>query len=282
MRYKLLLCHSILKKGGPVAGADFATEWLNYRMMAEGADDYEPTLSWEGPQRAFARIMATSDFLSRMAAKHRPCIAGWDAPIGLIHPGDPKGAAENGYTMAVAVASALTSDATMDSVIHQAVQHADCLDRAADDLVGAGEFRGRVERLIELAKGCKEVAELYEPIYREFLVTYPPWNVNFVLEMVPCALAICYVAGEDAEQAIIGAANLGRDADTITSMVGEITGALLGFEAFPGSWVERVSRVNPEPDMGKMAEELCLLLRRRAEDQQKISQALMDLSESTG
>jgi ADP-ribosylglycohydrolase len=274
-RFKLLLCHSILQKEGPVTGADFARQWLNYRMMAEGAEEHEPTLSWEGPQRAYARIMATPERLGSMNERHRPCFPGYDGPIGLLHAGDPERAAEDGYIMAAAVATALSPAATMDHVIENVFKFSACLDDRGSRF--RGEFEGRLEKLLDIAKRSREVFDLYEPIYREFLVTYPPFRMNGILEMVPIALTICFAARGKPEAAIVGAANLGRDADTIGSFVGEIVGALSGWEAFPRDWAERVERLNPEPDMAKMAESLVVLIRRRTEQASRRSDQVLSM-----
>jgi ADP-ribosylglycohydrolase len=260
MRYRLLAYHAMLKKNGPITGRDFAAEWLNYRLMAEGAAEYEPTLSWPGPQREYARYVASLDGLMRMAAEHRPCHAGWDGPVGVLHPGDPAAAAEYGYPMAVAVAAALSPDADMDSVIAAVLRHTDCLGR------NAAEFTARLERLLEIATKCRDASELYEPFYRDFLVTFPPWDSVWIMEMIPAALAVCYVAKDDPAAAIIGAANLGRDADTIASIAGELMGALHGVDALPAEWVEQVERLNPEPDMAEMAAGLATLAAARAQD----------------
>jgi ADP-ribosylglycohydrolase len=277
MRYKLLLCHTIIEKRRPVTGDDFAEAWMNYRMMAEGASDHTPTLSWKGPEKAYARITASTRRVSRMSCRHRAAVLGWDAPIGLIHAGDPEAAAVYGNSMAIAVASALSSKATFDSVVKNILRYAEYLSSEFGILSLADEFTGRVEKLVEIASS-KDVFALREPIYREFFVTYPPWNINFVLEMIPCALALCRAAKDDAELAIIGAVNLGRDADTIASIVGEIMGSLYGFEAFPAEWRRKVESLNPEPDMAGMAEELCRIIKDRADADRKRAEDLLSMS----
>jgi hypothetical protein len=57
MRYRLMACQAILRKRGPIDGMDLAQEWLNYRLMAEGAEEHWPTLSWPGPQHTYARMV---------------------------------------------------------------------------------------------------------------------------------------------------------------------------------------------------------------------------------
>jgi hypothetical protein len=271
MRYRLMACHAILRKRGPISGADFAQEWLNYRLMAEGASEFEPTLSWPGPQKAYARLLGSLANLTQMAQQARPCRSGWDAPLGLICAGDPQGAASYGYSMAVAVATALTAGATMDQVISNVLHYAGSLGRDAN------EFVGRLKRLLEIAARCEDVLELREPFYREFLVTFPPWDGVFSLEMVPCALALCLIAKDDAEQAIIGATNMGRDSDTIAAMAGELMGALYGIQALPASWVEQVLRLNPQPDLAQMAEDLCVVILERVQAQQQRAENILSL-----
>jgi hypothetical protein len=261
MRYRLLACHTILQKGGPINGAEFAKTWFNYRLMAEGAEEYEPTLSWPGPQKAYARALGSIERLTHLAAQNRPCFSGWDAPMGIIHAGDPAAAAESGYAMSVAIATALTPGATMDDVIENVLEYAWALGHHAN------EFEGRLERLLNIVRDCNTPFDLYEPFYNEFLVTFPPWEAVWTMEMVPCALAVCSVAGEDTKQAIIGATNIGRDADTIAGIAGELVGALYGTDALPTPWVEQVLELNPSPDMEKMAQDLSILITKRNQAQ---------------
>jgi hypothetical protein len=275
-RYKLMACQAILRKRGPITGADLGAEWLNYRLMAEGAESTNATLSWPGPERAYARMMASLDELRRMAGETRTCWPGWDAPLGLIHAGDPEQAARDGYPIAVAVASAFQPGATMDSVIDAVLKHADCLGPYAN------EFRARLAQLLEIAAHCTDVFALREPFYRRFLVSFPPWEAVFPLEMIPCALAMCYIAKGDAEQAIIGATNIGRDSDTIATMAGDVTGALGGIGGLPPTWVEQVLRVNPHPNLASFADGLCGLIWERAQVRSRNTARLMSLFDDTG
>jgi hypothetical protein len=269
MRYRLMACQTMLQKGGPINGAEFAEAWFNYRLMAEGVEEYEPTLSWPGPQKAYAREMASLGRLSYLVNQKRPCWSGWDAPMGIIHAGNPAAAAESGYAMAVAIATALTPGATMEDVLENVLRYAWTLGHHAD------EFRGRLERLMEICDRCATPFDLYEPFYREFLVTFPPWDSVFTLEMVPCALAICAITGNDTQQAIIGATNIGRDADTIAGIAGELAGALYGIDALPAPWVDKVLKLNPEPDMEQMAIELSRLISERNKAQVAQSRLLL-------
>jgi hypothetical protein len=269
MRYRLLALHTILKKGGPINGADFAETWFNYRLMAEGAEEHEPTLSWPGPQKAYARALGSLERLTHLSTQKRPCFSGWDAPMGIIHAGDSAGAATAGYVMAVAIATALRPGATMDDVIQSVLDYAWVLGHHA------GEFKGRLEKLIDIASKCETPFDLYEPFYKEFLVTFPPWEAVWTMEMVPCALAICAITGEDTKQTIIGATNIGRDADTIAGIAGELAGALYGIDALPEPWVKKVLELNPNPDMKQMAKDLTHLIFKRNTAQLEQSKTML-------
>lgn len=270
-RYQLIAYQAILRKGGPINGINLADEWLNYRLMAEGASEHAPTWSWAGPERAYARYVASRANLTQMAVEQRPCISGWDGPMGMIHAGDPQSAAEVGSGFAVAIASAMTPSATIDTVIDDVIRY------RSGSGVEAEEFAGRIQRLVEIAATCNDVFDLREPFYQDFLVSFPPWEAVFALEMVPCALALTLIADGDPEQAVIGATNLGRDADTIAGMAGQLCGALKGAKALPADWVDKVNRHNPDPDLSIVASDLCQLLIDRSGDQQRRVQKLLSM-----
>ena len=229
------------------------------------------TWSWSGPERAYARHVAALPRLTQMAQTSRPCTPGWDGPMGLLHAGDCRTAAEVGSGFAVAVAAAMTPDATIDSVIQEVMRFPNAAGTYAD------EFMGRMKRLLEVAESCNDVLDLREPFYREFLVTFPPWEAVFALEMVPCALALSVIARGNPELAIIGAANMGRDADTIASMAGQLCGALAGASAFPATWTNLVNAQNPEPDLGTLASDLCDLLVDQANGQRRRAEELLSM-----
>ena len=273
-RYQLLACQAILRKGRPITGADLAAEWFTYRLSAEGVAEAGPTWRWAGPERTYARILASLERLVQMSLAQRPCPPGWDAPIGLIHAGDLPAAASAGSPFAVAIAAAMVPGATIDDVISTTITYAPATGE------NGGAFAGRMRRLVEIAANCPDVYALREPFYREFLVTFPPWDAVFALEMVPCALALSLIACGDPEQAIIGAANLGRDCDTTASMAGSLTGALHGASALPPMWAERVLRLNPEPDLAQVAEDFCHLLVTRALEQQRLAGVVLSQAES--
>lgn len=63
-------------------------------------------------------------------------------------------------------------------------------------------------------------------------------------ETVPTSLAIVKMAKGDPVEAVILAANMGGDCDTIGAIVGAICGAIKGSAAFPSEWVNLLQETN--------------------------------------
>jgi len=77
----------------------------------------------------------------------------------------------------------------------------------------------------------------------------------FSADSIPVALGIFGVAGGDPSQAILLAANLGGDSDTIAAIAGALGGAFMGPSAIPEDWKETVQKVN-QLDLGPIAQSL--------------------------
>jgi len=80
------------------------------------------------------------------------------------------------------------------------------------------------------------------------------------IEEVPIALAMVLIADGDFEQAIFGAANYGRDNDSIASMCGAICGALHGDAVIRPEWIATVNAQN-RMDLDPVAQGLTALTR---------------------
>jgi ADP-ribosylglycohydrolase len=80
-------------------------------------------------------------------------------------------------------------------------------------------------------------------------------------QLIPCALGLVALARGQGERAMLIAANMGGDTDTLASLAGSIWGALAGVQALDGEMLERVERVN-QLDLASVVDGL---LRRRAQ-----------------
>jgi len=89
--------------------------------------------------------------------------------------------------------------------------------------------------IVENAQSIGEaMTELYETIGAGVQIS----------EAVPTCLALTKLVKGDPEQAVITAANLGGDCDTIGAISGAVCGSLSGENAFPGEWIDLLSQVN--------------------------------------
>jgi ADP-ribosylglycohydrolase len=78
------------------------------------------------------------------------------------------------------------------------------------------------------------------------------------IEELPVALGFLLVTKGDFEQAIVGAANYGRDNDSIAGMAGAIAGALHGDAVIRSEWIAQINTAN-RIDLDPLARDLVIL-----------------------
>lgn len=217
---------------------------------------------------------------------------GWWTPIGILHAGDPAGAAEETKRLCriwkapleqellaatqAGVAEGMRDGASAESMVDTMLRQCGSLARAL------------VERAIAIATAAKGVPELVDGLYstvlmpelkdrhikeppRDSQAPLPPviaplpdtdekYMSSFFAEQVPIAVA-CFVYGNgDPRVAVPAACMVGRDCDSMATTVGSWTGALVGETGLPAEWVETVCRVNrAEVDLDDLAERLAAL-----------------------
>lgn len=201
------------------------------------------------------------------------------APVGIVNAGDLEGALRDtveaclpthGTTLAIsgaamvacAVAEAMRSGATLDSVLEAAVEGAICGRE-----YGAWTWTPPLERRVALALQLVRQAEnevgalrsLYEYVGVDLTVT----------ESVPTSFGLVALAEGDPMRAVRYAANIGGDTDTIGAMAGAICGALQGIEAIDRAMLARVEAVNQMQLMTVAQELVALKAARRQMDAQQ-------------
>ncbi len=67
---------------------------------------------------------------------------------------------------------------------------------------------------------------------------------GYVVDSMECALYSLWEGSADFDEAVINAANMGGDADTIAAICGGMAGALHGFAAIPKEWVGALSEAD--------------------------------------
>jgi ADP-ribosyl-[dinitrogen reductase] hydrolase len=87
--------------------------------------------------------------------------------------------------------------------------------------------------------GAETVVAIAQGAYRAKVSTDVRGS-GYVVESLEAAMW-CFMRTESFEDAILGAANLGDDADTTAAVCGQVAGAYYGASAIPAGWLERLA-----------------------------------------
>lgn len=196
------------------------------------------------------------------------------APVGIANAGSPAtayaeavdiaGAHQSSYgreaagVFAATVAAAMTPGASVDDVVQAGLECAHDGTRAAIDAVyrearGITDWKSALPRLRAAIAPYDSVGEAYR---QPGLDARRPSRTRSIEEL-PVALGLLAVTGGAYEPAVLGAVNYGRDADSIATMAGAVSGALGGRSVVPDRWREAVaasSRLDLESVGATMAE----------------------------
>ncbi|WP_432059247.1 ADP-ribosylglycohydrolase family protein [Streptomyces sp. S1] len=219
-------------------------------QVAAAADRAPEVESAVLPLRARISVRAG---LGNLATGLRPPATGHDNPhyfddaacvraavLALVHPGDPRAAAELAefdarYTQdgdgvhgaratAAAVAAAL-GGATVDASVGAALA----------ELPPATEIGRNARHAVELARSADSAFALV-PLLEHQIVDHVYSYGVAAAETVPVALALALAARGEMTAAVPAAACLSRVADSAPALAGALTGALGGGRSVPASW----------------------------------------------
>ncbi|MGI9951694.1 ADP-ribosylglycohydrolase family protein [Moorellaceae bacterium AZ2] len=138
--------------------------------------------------------------------------------------------------VAFAISACFEEGCCIRSIVDRAVAGA-VLGRSRGFPYPAASVAARINlalRIIESDLESRAITDIYEVI----------GSGEYTTEAVPAAIAIFALAGGDPQNAILMAANLGGDCDTVGAIAGAIAGAYAGIKAFPPQWIEIVEEVN--------------------------------------
>jgi len=183
------------------------------------------------------------------------------APVGIANAGDPEGAyaeaidvagahqssygREAAGVFAAAVAAAMTPGATAASAVEAALQLAkDGTRGAVEAVVAAADGLTDWEEAIPSLRKAIEPFDTVGPDYRDQSLDARRPSRTKAIEELPVALGFVLVSEGDVRRAVLGGTNYGRDADSIASMAGAITGALTGLDGVPGDWAAEIAEAS--------------------------------------
>lgn len=164
-----------------------------------------------------------------------------------------RAAISSAMAMAFALAEALDERATIDSIAAAAREGA-VRGREHGDWSWTAPIERRVDHVLGWARS-KTTEELLALLYEVVGVDM------FGDQLVPDAIALAAAADGDPNRAMVLAANLGGDSDTLASMTGALCGAWRGVDAVSPSWLAQVEAVNGL-DLAGLSEGLVALRHR--------------------
>lgn len=265
--FAVLTAQTLIDCGGNLTSDHLVASWQKYIIDQGGLGD-------RGGKPLYGAVMNLERGL-------RPPLSGWDnvqndddgaamriAPVGILCAGDPDKAAQiarieaeishardgiwGAQAVAASVATALVSNSS-DEVVESG------LKQVPDD-----SWLGRtMRRTLEICESSGTIEGAWEALHTEL---YTPVH-STCAEALPQAYAIFKLTHGDFQQGIFWSGNFGRDADTISAVVGALSGALHGSAVIPQDWIEKVRRpagvcikFAAERDMIHLAEQLVELI----------------------
>ena len=200
------------------------------------------------------------------------------SPVGIVNACDPVNAYREGIeifsahqwsygleaaaVMAACVAEAFRPTATVDSVVGVALDLAKEGTKRAIEAVTteARKYNDWREAIDPLRNAIRPFDGSAEDGTRDRGNKTDDWAPSRLksIEEVPVALGFLLVANGDFEQAIFGAANYGRDNDSIAGMAGAIAGALHGDGVIRPEWIAQINAAN-KVDLDPLARDLAML-----------------------
>ncbi|NOZ71360.1 MAG: crystallin J1 [Chloroflexi bacterium] len=163
--------------------------------------------------------------------------------VGIICAGDPERAAEmaeieaqisharDGIWAAQAVAASIAV-AMVDGSPKQILQ-------AGWDRIPEDSWLGRAMlRAMDICERANGIVDAWRALHDDL---WTPTHAT-AAEAIPQAYAIFRLTNGDFRQGLLWACNFGRDADTIASVVGALSGARHGVGVIPPAWVETVRK----------------------------------------
>ena len=166
------------------------------------------------------------------------------APIGIVCAGDPQRAVElagieasvshyrDGIWGAQAVAAGVAvamAGASVDEIVRTARSF-------IPDDSWLGRWFDRAMCIVEDNRG--DLLKAWLPLHDELWTQYRASSAEALSE----AFALFRLSGGDFVEGVINAANFGRDADTLSAIVGALSGAMHGAGAIPPEWIEIARR----------------------------------------
>lgn len=237
--FALLTAETLIRAKGNLTDSDVLESWKTHVLpLAElkrgGASEREASANIRRGVMPPLSGVYNSHYMSDGAAMRV-------TPIGIACAGDLKRAAEfagieagishsrDGLWSAQAVAAAVSAamaNASVDEII----------EAALNTLPSGSWMRFAFEKAMKIVEEKKTIEDCWKPLHDALWTEYKSVSP----EAVPSSFAILKLTDGNFKRGIIYSGNFGRDADTISAIVGAISGAMNGMNAIPDEWINKV------------------------------------------
>lgn len=264
-RYLLLCAKAVIHYQRRITSLEFAeylAKYVQHLTATRPENDLERL--WATAMFHFEAIQRIASGRHVFSSLYEIC-TGWDGIGGLINPFDPHEAALDGGPISAGVATALLPDATVDQIVgavrdaywslpgHYCEQGVDFLQNS---------FVKRMDSILDYAARVMDPEAVIEELYRNYLVTFPPYNFLFPLEMIPAACAIFKACKGNYADTVSFCAAFGRDCDGTAAMGGQLAGALYGASSIPQDYIQAVNSVSPV-NIPELCNDLYLVIKKK-------------------
>jgi ADP-ribosylglycohydrolase len=237
--FALMTAHTLINAKGKLTSADVLESWKQHvlpvpELKRGGASEREAAANIRrGVLPPFSGIY-NSYYMSDGAAMRV-------TPIGIVCAGDIEGAIQMAETdasishsrdglwgaqaVAASVAAAMAG-ATVDEIFQTAI----------NAVPKDSWMRFTLRKTLDIIEEKKTLEDCWKPLHDALWTEYKAVSP----ESIPSALAILKLTNGDFKRGIIYSGNFGRDADTISAIVGAISGAMNGMNSIPAAWIDKV------------------------------------------
>jgi ADP-ribosylglycohydrolase len=274
-----ILSHCYIDKGRPISVEDYGEYWLKEMDPLKFFHCLRNT--YELLKKGYSARLTGS--LNIVTGSGLMAIY----PCGIFNAGDPERAYIDGMNMAslvqrdldifipgviaAAIAEAFRPGATVDSVLEAAIRVAPATPLVTFDERSPNNLKDTLIQAVEVASEYPDVFAAREGLYKHCL-QYAAIDPQ---EVFALTFGIFKASGGNTRMAVIGGANIGRDADTISSLNGQLCGALHGIDSAPKEWIEALEQTRSYAGLRKTALEMTELLTRRTQlDNRRVTELL--------
>lgn len=237
--FALLTAQTLINTKGNLTAADVLESWRKHvlplsELKRGGASEREAAQNIRRGVLPPLSGIYNSHYMSDGAAMRV-------TPIGIVCAGDPERAVEmagiessishsrDGLWSAQAVAASIAvamAGASVDEIYQTAINFT-----PKDSWM-----RFTLTQALNIVDEKRTIEDAWKPLHDILWTEYK----SVAPEAVSSALAILKLTNGDFKRGIIYSGNFGRDADTISAIVGAISGAMNGMKNIPQPWVEKV------------------------------------------